>query len=310
MTTLGAYPRMELAPHEAGYPERIYDLPEAPPRLYVMGSLEAFATPLLAIIGARRPTPYGIAASELAARIAASQGLGVVSGGAMGCDRAGGVEALARGAVHVIVLGCGADVVYPRSSAHLIRDTLESGGAVVSLDPWGTPPRRYAFPRRNRIIAALSHAVFIGEAGLPSGTFTTAEAALELDREILAAPGSIFSPTSRGANQLIADGACCIVDESSMEVALSRIFGTLRGAGHASHDVPAENEREARMLRALTATPLTTDEVARLLGCDVVGAMTALGDLLIRGLVEQLPDGRYGASKTTLHAQTSFGHNG
>lgn len=310
MTTLGAYPRMELAPHEAGYPERIYDLPEAPPRLYVMGSLEAFATPLLAIIGARRPTPYGTAASELAARIAASQGLGVVSGGAMGCDRAGGVEALARGAVHVIVLGCGADVVYPRSSARLISDTLAAGGAVVSLDPWGTPPRRYAFPRRNRIIAALSHAVFIGEAGLPSGTFSTAEAALELNREILAAPGSIFSPTSRGTNQLIADGACCIVDEESMEVALSRIFGTLRSSGQAAHTLPAHNEREVHVLRALTATALTTDEVARLLSCDVVGAMTLMGDLLIRGLVEQLPDGRYGASKTTLHAQTSFGHNG
>lgn len=297
---------------EAGderYPRALLDLDGAPPRIYGRGDVDALSKPLLAIIGSRRPTPYGIATSELAARIATEQGIGVVSGGARGCDHAGGAETVRRGGVHVAVLGCGADVVYPRSSARLLETTLARGGAVISLDTWGTPPRRFAFPRRNRIIAALSQAVFIGEAGLPSGTFSTAEAAIELGREILAAPGSIFSPLSFGTNHLISEGACCIANEEAMEMALSRIFGTLRAQSMAGTSLPVSNPEETRVLEALTATPLALDDIARMLGCDAVHCLTVVGDLVVRGLVELLPDGRYGASKAALHAQTSFGHN-
>lgn len=220
--------RIELAYDDPAYPPALRDLTDAPRRLYLRGDPAALSAPGLAIIGTRRATPYGEAVSELAARIAVEAGISVISGGAIGCDQAAGYEALERGGRHVVVLGCGADVVYPASSELLMERAIRQGGAVVSVVGWGTQPRRYLFPQRNRIIAALSRAVFIAEAGLPSGTFSTAEAALELGHEVLAVPGSIFSPLSRGTNYLLAEGACCIADEEALEVAVSRIFGTLR----------------------------------------------------------------------------------
>ena len=106
---------------------------------------------------------------SLRRKVAVEAGVTVVSGGAVGCDQASGWAAVNAGGKHVVVLGTGADVVYPRSSAGLITRTLDTGGAVVSISPWGMGPRKFAFPRRNRVIAALSQALFVSEAGMPSG---------------------------------------------------------------------------------------------------------------------------------------------
>lgn len=200
----------ELHPGDALYPETVLELSDVPQTLYVRGNPEVLSTPALSIIGARKASPYGLAVAELAAKVAVEAGVTVVSGGAVGCDQASGWAAVNAGGKHVVVLGTGADVVYPRSSAGLITRTLDTGGAVVSISPWGMGPRKFAFPRRNRVIAALSQALFVSEAGMPSGTFSTAEAAMDLGRELLAVPGSILSPESRGTNYLIANGACCI----------------------------------------------------------------------------------------------------
>lgn len=197
----------ELHPGDALYPDTVLELSDVPQTLYVRGDPAVLSTPALSIIGARKASPYGLAVAELAAKVAVEAGVTVVSGGAVGCDQASGWAAVNAGGRHVVVLGTGADVVYPRSSAGLITRTLETGGAVVSISPWGMGPRKFAFPRRNRVIAALSQALFVSEAGMPSGTFSTAEAAMDLGRELLAVPGSILSPESRGTNYLIANGS-------------------------------------------------------------------------------------------------------
>lgn len=309
-STTGIDSRLVIERGDATYPAGLLELPDAPQRLYVRGSVDVLDHPGLAIVGTRRPTPYGIAATELAARVAVEAGLSVVSGGAVGCDQAAGLETLARGGRHVIVLGGGADVIYPASSGKLIEQTVASGGAVVSIAPWGTRPMRYLFPRRNRIIAALSQAVFVGEAGMPSGTFSTAEAAIDLGHEVLAVPGSIFSPQSRGANYLIGIGACCIADEEALELALSRIFGYLRSSRARGPEHLSDDPRVERVLRALVSSPLRSDDIARLLGLDARGCLEFLSCLMVEGRIEQLVDGRYAATKETLHALTSFGHNG
>lgn len=174
----------ELHPGDALYPETVLELSDVPQTLYVRGNPEVLSTPALSIIGARKASPYGLAVAELAAKVAVEAGVTVVSGGAVGCDQASGWAAVNAGGKHVVVLGTGADVVYPRSSAGLITRTLDTGGAVVSISPWGMGPRKFAFPRRNRVIAALSQALFVSEAGMPSGTFSTAEAAMDLGREL------------------------------------------------------------------------------------------------------------------------------
>ena len=263
------------------------------------GNPEVLSTPALSIIGARKASPYGLAVAELAAKVAVEAGVTVVSGGAVGCDQASGWAAVNSGGKHVVVLGTGADVVYPRSSAGLIMRTLDTGGAVVSISPWGMGPRKFAFPRRNRVIAALSQALFVSEAGMPSGTFSTAEAAMDLGRELLVVPGSILSPESRGTNYLIANGACCIIDEESIEIAISRIYGTLR-----------YSRPEQTVMHALIASPLKVDDIAALVSLDAVGVLKLLGSLELEGLIERMMDGRYAPSKFALHAQTPFGHNG
>lgn len=259
-------------------------------------------------MGSRRATPYGLAVARTVATVAAQSGIAVVSGGARGCDRAGGEAALDEGGVHIAVMGCGADVVYPRSSARLIERTLTSGGAVVSLSPWGAQPRRYAFPRRNRVIAALARALFVTEAGMPSGTFSTAEAAMEIGREVLAVPGSILSPQSRGTNYLITVGACPLVDEESIEVAVSRIFGVLRYC-RVPPAAPEPDGLEARVMGALVADPMRPDDLAASLGMQATECLAYLSGLAADGLVERLADGRFAPSANALRARSAIVHN-
>ena len=301
--------RHEIGLGDGGYPDCIKELQPPPAVIYVRGDLDVLRTPCAAVIGSRRATPYGIATAQIIAAALAQSGITVVSGGARGSDQAAGWSALGAGGKHVIVLGTGADIVYPRSAAPLIERTIDAGGAIVSIERWGTGPRKYAFPKRNRVIAALSRALFITEADLPSGTFSTAEAAVALDREVLAVPGSIMSPLSRGTNHLIASGAGCLIDEESIEVAVSRIFGTLRYC-RAGESGPIEGVgQEAEIMRALFASPLRMDEIAAMLSVGVMDCLPVVSALEMRKRIERLPDGRFAASKETLHAQTSIGQN-
>ena len=184
-------PRWELELGGEGYPQSLVELQNPPEVLRGIGDREVLSGPCLAVIGARRATPYGIAAAELAGRVAAECGVTVVSGGAMGCDYAAGMAAAAAGGRTIVVAGTGADVPYPASSTPVFQAAVDSG-AVVSLERWGQTPRRYAFPRRNAVVAALCKVLVITEAGQVSGTMSTADAALELGRTLYAIPGSIF----------------------------------------------------------------------------------------------------------------------
>lgn len=289
------------------YPLCVQELPDPPDVLYVRGDLAVLGSPSISIIGSRRATPYGIALAEMAAKIAAQSGIAVVSGGAIGCDQAAGRAALGEGGRHVVVLGTGADVVYPRSARSMIERCLASGGAAVSLEPWGFEPRPWAFPKRNRVIAALSQALFVAEAGMPSGTFSTAEAAFELGREVLAAPGSILSPQSRGSNDLIANGACCIADADALETAIARIYGLLRFDRPSAPGLPNLDARAAAAVDALVACPMRTEDLARALRMEGLACMQLLGSLEVQGIAELLPDGRWSPSKTALLAHTPLG---
>ena len=291
------------------YPEKVKELEDPPEVLYVRGDPAVLSSPCLSVIGARKATPYGIALAEMAATVAAESGITVVSGGALGCDQAAGRAAVAAGGRHIMVLGGGADVVYPASARGLIDDALAGGGAVVSLEPWGMRPMRYTFPKRNRVIAALSDALLVTEAGMPSGTFSTAEAAMELGREVLAAPGSILSPTSRGANYLITVGACCIVDEESIEMAISRIYGRLRYSRPEAPGLTGLDGREQEVLAALVANPMTAEELAAAFCMGAVECMQLVSGLELEGLVERLADGRVSPTKKALHALTPLGQN-
>lgn len=163
--------------------------------------------PRVSIVGSRRPSPYGEAVAEQLGTDLARAGVIVVSGLALGIDAAAHRGALNGGGITVAVMGTGVDVVYPAAHSRLAEEILNAGGALVSQFPDGTIPRRQNFPARNWTMAAISDAVVVVEAAQGSGALITAEAALHLHKEVMAVPGSVFSPLSVGTHGLLRDGA-------------------------------------------------------------------------------------------------------
>lgn len=281
------------------YPSMLEDLDDPPETLYVVGDAGAMSTRCLSVIGARRATPYGLVVAEMAGRVAAECGVTVVSGGALGCDTAAQRAALDAGGTVVVVSGTGADVPYPESS----RDVFERAakvGCVVSIAPWGSPPRPFAFPRRNKVIAALSEGLMVTEAGERTGTSSTADCAVELGRNIYAVPGSIFSPESVGSNRLIANGAAIIASEEDLEMRLSLDYGVMRLL------VPGEPRRHGRVLTALIASPMRPDDLANRLGETSLDMLRTLADYEMRGVVVRLPDGRYAPTREAYLARDTI----
>lgn len=267
-----------------GYPEQLAEIPDPPKRLYGIGEPSALRAGL-AVIGSRRATPYGLRCTRMFASWGADSGVTIISGAAIGCDSEAHHAALGAGGRTVAVLGCGADVDYPLRSRDLLR-TMRSGHAVVSELPFGTQPTRWSFVRRNRIIAGLARAVLVVEAGLPSGTFSTADAALDAGREVLAVPGSILSPESRGSNRLIRQGAIPVTDVSELAAAL--------GAEPSVGETDDRPVPDGPVMRALAADPLRPDDLARELGLDIITAARTLGMLEATGAIVRYTDGRYG----------------
>jgi len=301
--------KQELTCNDTRYPEGLFLVDQPPERIYVNGSVEVLSTPALAIVGARKATPYGLNCARRFARLAALRGITVVSGGAIGCDQAAHRGALEAGGKTIVVLGCGADVVYPARARELFGQILTEQGALVSEAPWGSPPSRWGFKRRNRLIAGIAQATLIVEAGLPSGTFSTADATLSQGKEVLAVPGSIFAKESRGANRLIAQGAIPIIDDESFGDALFQLFGLIDGlagtilgnrqtsmfGGQGPANRAVVKGLEGRVLETLAQEPLRAEALRGICGDDVIEVIRYLSSLELAGLVLRMRDGRYAA---------------
>ncbi len=298
-------PRFELEIESKGYPESLLCLEEPPLRLYGIGNPEVLV-PGIAVIGARKATPYGLAATARFARHAAKRGVPIVSGGARGCDQEAHKAALLEGCPTVVVFGSAPDVIYPKGGAKLFQQVIDAGGAVISENPWGTKPLGYLFRKRNRIIAALAMLLFIAEAGIPSGTFSTADASLAVGRMVGAVPGSISSPYSKGTNHLIIQGAHPVVDEDSLDDLIDMAFQQLPlsvfererlGMGEEAWDELLKNDE---LLAALASEPYAPGELCAYFGYSCSELACRLGQYEIQGLVERGRDGRFQAVKGRL----------
>lgn len=298
-------PRHEIDRGDPRYPAAFSRLADPPARLYLIGDPAALEEGL-AIVGARKATPYGAGCARRFARRAAQRGVTVVSGGARGCDAAAHEGALDAGGRTVAFLGGGCDRIYPREHAGLFRRIVEGGGALVSENPWGFQPLGWTFRRRNRLIASLARATLIVEAGLPSGTFSTADEALSASRDVLVVPGAITAASSRGANRLLYQGASPIVDDDSFDDALFSLFGCLKQetAGEAGRHGGARRARKEAPLdpvaAALAVEPLRMDDLVALAQRHC-GAQDARSWLAVRlaeaeasGIATRYPDGRWG----------------
>jgi DNA processing protein len=286
--------RFELRLGDIGYPEQLAQAPEAPEVLYGVGNPEHLC-PGLGVVGARKATPYGLQAGRLFAGWAARAGYTIISGGAAGCDQAAHRAALEADRPTVAVLGCAADLVYPSDAGELLAAIAETG-AVVSEHPWGTPPQRWMFRTRNRIIAGLAGGLLVLEAGLPSGTFSTADYALAAGRDVLVVPGSIFAPECRGSNRLIHQGATPISDISELAEALAGVLPPPLTLDSSARPLGPAAEQDDAVLAALRTHHWRPDDLARELDLDIVTMARRIGALEMRGLVIKFTDGRYGAA--------------
>lgn len=273
------------------YPARLRAIADPPLVLAVRGGLDAPDVPAVAIVGARRASPYGRRIAEELATGLAQAGVTVVSGLAAGIDSAAHAGALGGHGRTVAVLATGIDQVYPRWNAPLAARVVEAG-ALLSEFSCGTPPLRHHFPRRNRIVAGLAVATVVVEAAARSGSLITARCALDEGREVFAVPGPLGVPLHEGPHALIREGAVLV---RSADDVLDAIAPTLRPRLAAARVEAARaglTEAEARVLRAV-AEDGHVDGVIRRTGLAAAVALETLLALELRGVLAQEPGMRF-----------------
>ena len=297
-----------LAFDDPEYPENLRAAEDAPPVIYVRGQINCLRQPLsLSIVGARNASLNG---RKLASQISCeltSQGIMIVSGMARGIDTAahkGAMFALNRTGSTVAVLGTGIDIAYPAENQKLCEQ-IAGQGAVISEFPLGTEPSAGNFPRRNRIVSALTDGTLVVEASLHSGSLITARLALEQGRDVFAVPGFPTDERSAGPNKLIKDGAFLVENAEDILNVLSAdarrkiprtprpvqtdLFVKPLDKESKTADIPdtASPDRETDILSLLTPAGVYVDELIRVSGLDSAAVSLRLLELEMEGRIER-----------------------
>jgi DNA processing protein len=290
----------------ADYPERLKEIYDPPPVLWVRGDARLLSRPAIAVVGTRHPSPYGSGVAEMISRDLAARRLLIVSGMARGIDSCAHRGALAARMPTVAVWGTGIDVVYPKENKKLAEEILALGGAIVSELPMGTFPAPQNFPRRNRILSGLSVAVLVVEAAENSGTRVTARCAAEQNRDLFAVPGNVTNKGSWTPNTLIKQGAKLV---ATWEDVWEDLSSQVRLELEAEAPVESKSETTASLLPDLVLRPqeamvlevlrsdasLQIDEILDLLETQLTSSevFTALFELEMAGRVRCMPGKNY-----------------
>lgn len=276
------------------YPRPLLDLDDPPAALFVVGGTQRLrvltSARAVTIVGARRPSAYGLEVARSLGRGLSAAGLTVISGLALGIDAAahrGACSAGAGGALAVIARG--PERCYPARNARLYERILERGCVISELPP-GVPVFRWAFPARNRIMAALGELTVVVEAAEPSGSLITAEFATQLNRGLAAVPGRVTATVAAGSNALLRDGAHVVLDARGV---LDILFGV--GGGPSTHDPDLPAIADPLLQRVLEAVECcdTAHELAARTGLQASELRAALGRLELLGLIVRAGAGRY-----------------
>jgi DNA processing protein len=273
------------------YPRGLAEIADPPVMLYLKGLLPPPELPLIAVVGARQASPYGLAMAKELAQGLAENGWGVVSGMARGVDAAAHSGALAARGYTLAVLGCGLNICYPRENERL-RDRLQASGGLTSELPPDAGPAAKNFPIRNRIISGCSLGTLVVEAGSKSGALITAYLALEQGRDVFAVPGPATSDRSRGTNSLIKQGAKLVETIDDVLVEFSYLQPDRREKRSSlPPQVPARelSGEEDVIFQQLSLEPSHIDQLVERTGLtvSVVGALLTM--LEIKGLARRLP---------------------
>jgi DNA processing protein len=278
---------------DTDFPKDLLRLADPPLALWIRGEMQERDRLAVAVVGPRRATAYGHRTALRLAGGLARVGATIVSGLARGVDTAAHQAALDAGGRTIAVLGSGLGRLYPEENTPLAERICAGAGAVVSELPFLGEASPGTFPRRNRLVAALSLATLVVEAGTTSGSLITARMAGELGKQVLAVPGPIDRPESAGANQLIRDGAILV---TSLEQILEEVgpLATLAGAApapEAALDVRHLSERERSLYQLLDDTPRGVDDIVRTTGIPPSAVSTTLLSLELRRLAKKAPGG-------------------
>src|SRR5687768_896933 len=269
---------------DESYPQRLKEIDQPPPVLYIRGVYLPDDLFAVAIVGTRRVTPYGRQITEELSSFLATNGITVVSGLARGIDAIAHQSTLRAGGRSIGVLGSGVDKIYPPEHRALAEKMMGSGAILSDYAP-GTPPDASNFPPRNRIISGLSLAVVVVEAGETSGALITAEFAAEQGREVFAVPGSILAPQSKGTNKLIQNGALPLLSVNDLMQALDI---TRVGEQKAARKIMPADAIEAKLLTVLTHEPLHVDEIRNQAELPIEKVSAALVLMELKGMVRQV----------------------
>jgi DNA processing protein len=285
-----------IAMGEPDYPPLLRMMDHPPPLVTVLGEPAVFRLPPVAIVGARNASLAGIKIARSIAADLGREGYAIVSGLARGIDTAAHQGSLSTGTV--AVLAGGIDRPYPPENLPLLDEITQRGGAAISEMPLGWEPRARDFPRRNRIIAGLSHGLVVVEAALRSGSLISARLAGEMGRLVFAVPGSPLDPRAAGTNGLLKDGATLVTEARDIleQVApligapLPRLSSLEEPPDFTATPQPDDSDR-ARVVECLGATPTAIDEIIRHTGLHPAQVFMVLLELDLAGRLERHPGG-------------------
>ncbi|MBI2734083.1 MAG: DNA-protecting protein DprA [Aquabacterium sp.] len=291
----GRIARHLLCLADPAYPPMLLQASDPPLLLFAQGRLDLLARPAVAVVGSRHPSPQGRDNAYAFAKALSQAGVTVISGLALGVDGAAHAGALDGGLGSTIaVVGTGLDLVYPKTHQALANRLIEQG-LLLSEFALGTPPLTTNFPKRNRIVAALSRGTLVVEAAVQSGSLITARLAAEMGREVLAIPGSIHSPHARGCHALIKQGAKLVetaqdvLEELRLEV-LPPLGAPLTADADRVDGVDAgASDQEDPILAAMGYDPVSQDALSARTGWGAADLGARLLELELMGQVARLP---------------------
>lgn len=282
---------------EPEYPSRLREIYDPPPLLYVRGNIGLLNRHTIAIVGSRRPTPYGNQMAERLARDLTDRGLVIASGLARGIDSSAHKGALSSASGATIgILGCGIDVVYPKENKKIFAE-MEQRGVIISEFPMGTFPAPQNFPIRNRVIAGIGLGVVVVEGAQYSGSLITARLAMEFGREVYGVPGNATQPSSFGPNQLIKQGAKLATGwEDIVEELPTAVRAELLPIEAASAEERANLVEQSLSPAERSLYDLLSEDQARHIddlvensGLSSSEVLAALFDLELKSVIRQLP---------------------
>ncbi len=268
-----------------GYPSMLCDIDDPPYLLYYAGSLSAMERPMVAVVGTREPSRYGIQMAKSIARDLAEVGIAIVSGLARGIDSAAHAGALQVSGLTVGVMGSGINVPYPSENTSLLRSIAKSGGLVLSEYPLDAEPLTYHFPHRNRIISGMCHACIFVEGKVQSGGMLTVSSALSQGRDVFAVPGTVGTIGAEGPHTIVREGArlvtCAkdILDDLALD--LEPLYP------QAETQPEAASGLQEAILAALRKESLGLDELCRVTGSSAQELISELSIMEIMGQIRR-----------------------